>query len=87
MDSIVDLNKKEPVDIGLKSNITTSPIETCECGNKIWNQGFIIKKISKLISSSGVDEIMPVPIFYCSKCGEVAPMFKNDPKFNDIMKN
>lgn len=73
------------IDISLKNNITTSHIETCDCGNKIWTQGIILKKISKLISQSGTEEVMPIPIFICSKCGEPAPMFKNDPKFNDIM--
>ena len=70
-----------------KTNVSDLPIEVCECGNKIWIQGLILKKVSSLISQSGRPEVMPVPVFMCSKCGELAPMLKNDPRFNDIMCN
>ena len=67
-------------------NINTSPIEVCECGNKVWLNGFILKRISKLLTKSGDDEMMPIPIFYCSKCGELAPFLKNDPKFKEFIQ-
>ena len=69
----------------LNTNNSNIPLETCECGNKIWTQGIIIKKISALLSQSGEEEIMPIPVFLCSKCGELAPMFKKDAKFNELI--
>ena len=73
------------VDLKEKRDITTGPIDVCDCGNKIWLQGLVLKKISKLLTQSGVDEMMPIPVFYCSKCGEIAPFLKNDPKFKEFM--
>jgi hypothetical protein len=69
----------------LNTNSPKVPLETCECGNKIWTQGLIIKKISALLSQSGTEEFMPIPVFLCSKCGELAPMYKNDKKFNELI--
>lgn len=74
-------------DINANKNATSNQFEVCECGNKIWVQGLILKKISALLSQSGKEEVMPIPVFLCSKCGELAPMLKNDPKFNEIMCN
>jgi len=69
----------------LNTNSSNIPLETCECGSKIWTQGIIIKKISALLSQSGKEEIMPIPVFLCSKCGELAPMFKKNAIFNELI--
>ena len=80
MSDIIDLSAK-PI------STSNNDFEVCECGNKIWTQGIILKKVSSLISQSGVPEVMPIPVFLCSKCGEIAPMLKNDKKFNEMFNN
>ena len=68
-------------------DIVACPNEICACGNKIWVQGNVLKKISALMSPTGKEQIVPIPIFVCSKCGDLAPTFKNDPMLDKIMGN
>lgn len=45
---------------------------TCEdCGNDIFVTGFIIRKVSRLVTGGAQDGIVPVNAFICSKCGAV----------------
>lgn len=56
--------------IDLKS---TTGIETPE-GNKIFNQGVILRKVSKFVVGAKEDAVMPIPVFY-------------DPKTNLILES
>jgi len=49
--------------IDLKS---TTSIETPE-GNKIFNQGMILRKVSKFVVGAKEDAVMPIPVFYDPK--------------------
>ena len=52
-------NGQQP-NIDLKN---TSPIET-EGGKKIWQQGAILRKVSKFVTGTDSDAIMPIPVFF-----------------------
>tara|TARA_R110000772_G_scaffold196063_2_gene306825 strand:+ start:11768 stop:12019 length:252 start_codon:yes stop_codon:yes gene_type:complete len=41
----------------------TTSIETPE-GNKIFNQGVILRKVSKFVVGAKEDAVMPIPVFY-----------------------
>ena len=41
------------------------------CGNKIFIQGYVIKKISAIMSPTGQEVIAPVQVFNCGNCGEI----------------
>jgi len=41
----------------------TTSIET-ENGGKVWQQGFILRKVSRFITNSPEDAVMPIPVFY-----------------------
>lgn len=45
-----------------------------ECNSNKFTPVFIIKKVSALYSQSGKNEMMPVQLFECSKCGELIDM-------------
>ena len=48
-----------------------------KCGNEVWVAGNIIKVIPGMVIGSGAkDERYPVPVFICSKCGEIEPEIK-----------
>ena len=65
--------------------LKSSKMEKCEnCGNTIFNQGFVLRTVSALLSGSGEPMLIPVPVFTCSKCGDIAPILKSDPKFKDV---
>ena len=55
-------------------NVDLSDAETMSCGkcdNKIFIQGYVIKKISAIISPTGQEVIAPVQVFNCGSCGEL----------------
>ena len=35
-----------------------------ENGNKIWQQGALLRKVSKFVTGTDSDAIMPIPVFY-----------------------
>ena len=52
---------------------------TClECNNKIFIQGYVIKKISAIMSPTGQEVIAPVQVFNCGNCGEILPLGEVD---------
>lgn len=56
----------------MQPQIDLSKLEnvSCECGSKVFDQHFIIKKLSKFHSPNGMDTIMPVPAYICNACGK-----------------
>ena len=40
-----------------------------ECGNKGFRQTMMLKKLSALVSPTGKAGVVPVPYYYCMKCG------------------
>ena len=44
---------------------------TCECGGIIFESAMIFKKISALVTPTGKEELYPVEILVCKKCGKV----------------
>ena len=45
-----------------------------ECNNKIFIQGYVIKKISAIMSPTGQEVRAPVQVFNCGNCGEILPL-------------
>ena len=64
---------KKQVQVDLKNAETM----TCaSCDNKIFIQGYVIKKISAIVSPTGEEVIAPVQVFNCGSCGELLPLSK-----------
>jgi DNA-directed RNA polymerase subunit RPC12/RpoP len=49
----------------------TTPIVCEECSNKSFIQVTFLRKVSKFITGTDQDALIPVPSFSCSKCGHV----------------
>ena len=47
----------------------------CECGGMIFTEKMFFKKISALISHSGKEDLAPLPVLICDKCGKVPSIF------------
>ena len=62
---------KQQVKIDL-SDADTMKCQKCE--NPIFIQGYIIKRISAIVSPTGQEVIAPVQVFNCGNCGELLPM-------------
>lgn len=61
------MENQPQLNIDLKS---TTSIETPD-GNKIFQQGAILRKISKFIIGAKEDAVMPIPIFYDPTSGKI----------------
>ena len=60
-------------------DLTDAETMTCmKCDNKIFIQGYVIKKISAIISPTGKEVIAPAQVFNCGNCGELLPLGDTD---------
>jgi hypothetical protein len=49
---------------------------TCdECGHEVFQEGMMLRKVSKFLTGNPQDGLVPIPIFMCSKCGGVNQEF------------
>ena len=55
-------------------NATTMSCQKCD--NPIFIQGYVIKKVSAIVSPTGKEMIAPVQVFNCGNCGEILPLSK-----------
>jgi|TARA_R110000851_G_scaffold221001_1_gene373809 DNA-directed RNA polymerase subunit RPC12/RpoP len=56
-------------------DLTQADTMACQkCENKIFIQGYIIKKISAILSPTGKEVVAPIQVFNCGSCGELLPM-------------
>ena len=62
---------KKQVQLDLKNAET---MKCAECDNSIFIQGYVIKKISAIVSPTGEEVIAPVQVFNCGNCGEMLPL-------------
>ena len=44
-------------------------IECSSCGHKNFKQVFQMKKLSALMSPTGQEQVVTIPVFICDKCG------------------
>ena len=47
-----------------------------ECGCKYFNESYLIRKASKLLTGAPQDTIIPIPVMRCADCGHVNDIFK-----------
>ena len=48
----------------------TTPILT-PSGDKIWAQGYILRKVSKFVTGTPDDNVLPIQVFYDPQTGEI----------------
>ncbi len=53
----LDLNKTTPVDL--------------PSGGKIWQSGVILRRVSKFVTGTSEDGLIPIPIFYDPETNEI----------------
>ena len=62
---------KQQVQVDLKD------ADTMKCQkweNSIFIQGYVIKRISAIVSPTGKEVIAPIQVFNCGNCGEMLPL-------------
>lgn len=60
-----------------KIDLKQQPTISCEsCGNIYFKEVVLIKKVSKIMTGSSDDVIVPFPTYMCEKCGYVNEEFR-----------
>jgi DNA-directed RNA polymerase subunit RPC12/RpoP len=53
-------------------HILTAPNIVCpKCGSKVFIEAAVLKRLSSVLSPSGKEELVPIPVFACAKCGTI----------------
>ena len=48
----------------------TTPILTAN-GGKVWHQGYLLRKVSKFVTGTPDDNVLPIQVFYDPETGEI----------------
>ena len=73
------LPRKQPQQSQVKVDLKEAQTIRCKsCDNYLWIQAFVLKKISALVSPSGQEGLVPVQVFSCGNCGQVAEGFLDE---------
>lgn len=60
----------------IQVNVMEAPNVKCEkCGNIFFDKVTIIKKISKLLTGSSEDQLVPMETYVCKSCGHINEEF------------
>lgn len=59
---------QSPINVSLDQ---TQPIHCKKCDHNIFTEGVILRKLSKILSGTAQDALVPITIMYCTKCQEV----------------
>lgn len=49
----------------------TTKVECESCQHNIFTEGLMLRKASKFLTGTPQDALIPIPVFYCSKCGHI----------------
>jgi uncharacterized Zn finger protein len=64
----------DPVKMNINLEDTTE-IKCDECGNATFHEAVVLRSISRFITGTAQDGMMPIPVFACDKCGHVNAQF------------
>ena len=72
MAKVLKLNGDEVVDKKVKVDIKQTDTLACElCNCKIWDSAQIVKRVSALVSPTGQETLVPLPMLVCKNCGDI----------------
>lgn len=67
-------------------HVLTAPNVVCpNCGGKTFTETVVLKKLSPILSPTGKEELYPIPVFTCSKCGTIPNEFLSKPNAKVIL--
>lgn len=73
---------------GVRFEQTTGII--CEkCKNNTFNETYLLRRVSKFLvaTQSNKDQLIPIPVFQCSKCGNINEEFLPEALRNDDIED
>jgi uncharacterized Zn finger protein len=64
----------DPVKMNISLEDTTE-ITCDECGSATFHEAVMLRSVSRFITGTAQDGMMPIPVFACDKCGHVNEQF------------
>jgi hypothetical protein len=64
----------------------TTPIECDKCKGQVFKEVTLIRKVSRFITNTPQDTMVPVPVFACHKCDHVNDEFLPAPLRSDYVE-
>ena len=72
----IQMNGPQRTEPGLKIDASDLDDICCEeCGGKVFRQASMFKRLSALVSPTGKEQIVPIPVFRCDDCGHINSEF------------
>ena len=66
--------------------IYKSPNVVCpKCGSKVFHEALVLKKVSAIVSPTGREELYPIPVYVCDKCGAIPEEFLQKSAAKEIL--
>ena len=53
-------------------------IKCNSCSNYLWITSYILKKLSAIVSPNGQEALIPVQVYSCGNCGQIAEGFLDE---------
>ena len=64
------MSKQQEINMNVALKDTT-PIACEECQSEVFKEGVLLRKVSRFVTGTSQDALMPIPVFACAKCGHV----------------
>ena len=76
MGKVIGMGGKDQPKTKVKLDLNDLTDIVCEnCESKFFRQVSAFKKLSPLVSPTGKEQIVPVPVFRCDECGHINKEF------------
>ena len=60
-----EMTQQPQIDLGKTTSVPN------DSGGQLFQQGFILRKVSRFITKGAEDAVMPIPVFYDDKTGKI----------------
>jgi|TARA_R110000787_G_scaffold240540_2_gene346764 DNA-directed RNA polymerase subunit RPC12/RpoP len=72
MGKVLGMGGKDQPNAQVKLDINDLTDIVCEnCGSKIFREATMFKKLSALLSPTGKEQVVPIPVYRCDECGHI----------------
>jgi uncharacterized Zn finger protein len=68
------MSKQQEINMNVALKDTT-PIVCEECQSEVFQEGVLLRRVSRFVTGTSQDALMPIPVFACSSCGHVNDEF------------
>ena len=76
MSKVIGMDGGKRPEPGLKIDAADLKDICCDnCGGRVFRQASMFKILSALVSPTGKEQLVPIPVFRCDDCGNINDIF------------